>query len=124
MIKFLIKGSYTSEGVKGLLKAGGSTRKQAVEKMITDLGGKMEAFYYAFGDTDVYVIGDVPDMATATALTLKVNSTGLVSISTTILFEPEEIDKAAKYLLTIVPPEINLINTLITIKKKQKWKQQ
>ena len=96
MIKFLIKGSYTSEGVKGLLKAGGSTRKQAVEKMITDLGGKMEAFYYAFGDTDVYIIGDVPDMATATALTLKVNSTGLVSISTTILFEPEEIDKAAK----------------------------
>ena len=96
MIKFLIKGSYTSEGVKGLLKVGGTNRKQAVEKMITDLGGKMEAFYYAFGETDVYVIGDVPDVATATAVALKVNSTGLVSVTTTILFEPEEVDKATK----------------------------
>jgi len=96
MIKFLIKGSYTSEGVKGLLKAGGTTRKQAVEKMITDLGGKMEAFYYAFGDTDVYVIAEVPDTVTATAVSLNVNSTGLVSISTTILFNSEEVDKATK----------------------------
>jgi uncharacterized protein with GYD domain len=96
MIKFLIKGSYTSEGVKGLLKAGGVTRKQAVEKMINDVGGKMEAFYYAFGDTDVYVIAEVPDTTTATAVSLKVNSTGLVSVSTTILFDPEEIDKANK----------------------------
>jgi uncharacterized protein with GYD domain len=64
MIKFLIKASYTSEGVKGLLKAGGTSRKEAVEKMINDLGGKMEAFYYALGDTDVYVIAAVPDTYT------------------------------------------------------------
>ena len=96
MIKFLIKGSYTSEGVKGLLKAGGTTRKQAVEKMVKGLGGKMEAFYYAFGDTDVYVIAEVPDTVSATAIALNVNSTGLVSISTTILFDPEEVDKATK----------------------------
>jgi uncharacterized protein with GYD domain len=96
MIKFLIKGSYTSEGVKGLLKAGGTTRKQAVEKMINDVGGKMESFYYAFGDTDVYVIAEVPDTITATAVSLKVNSTGLVSVTTTILFDPEEVDKANK----------------------------
>ena len=96
MIKFLIKGSYTSEGVKGLLKAGGVSRKQAVEKMINGVGGKMEAFYYAFGDTDVYVIAEVPDTVIATAIALNVNSTGLVSVSTTILFDPKEVDKAAK----------------------------
>jgi uncharacterized protein with GYD domain len=96
MIKFLIKGSYTSEGVKGLLKVGGTNRKQAVEKMIKDLGGKMEAFYYALGDTDVYVIAEVPDTNTVTAIALTVNSIGLVSISTTILVSPEEIDKATK----------------------------
>ena len=96
MIKFLIKGSYTSEGVKGLLKVGGTNRKQAVEKMVNDLGGKIEAFYYALGDTDVYVIGEVPDTNTATAIALTVNSIGLVSISTTILVSPEEIDKATK----------------------------
>jgi uncharacterized protein with GYD domain len=91
MKKILIKASYTSEGVKGLLKVGGTSRKQAIEKMINDLGGKLEALYYAFGDTDVYVIAEVPDTTAATAV-----STGLVSTATTILISPEEIDKATK----------------------------
>ena len=64
--------------------------------MINDLGGKMEAFYYAFGDTDVYVIAEVPDMTVANAVSLNINSTGLVSISTTILINPEEVDEATK----------------------------
>ena len=96
MIKFLIKASYTSEGVKGLLKAGGTSRKQVVEKMINDLGGKMEAFYYALGDTDVYVIAELPDTNTVAAVSLTINSTGLVSVSTTILINPEEVDRASK----------------------------
>ena len=96
MVKFLIKGSYAPEGVKGLLKVGGTNRKKAVEKMINDLGGKMEAFYYAFGDTDAYVIGELPDAATVTAVGLTINSTGVVSITTTILTTPEEVDKATK----------------------------
>ncbi|MDQ6842793.1 MAG: GYD domain-containing protein [Bacteroidota bacterium] len=96
MKKFLIKASYTAEGVKGLLKVGGTNRKQAVEKMIVSLGGKMEAFYYAFGDHDVYAIGEVPDDASLAALALTINASGLVSISTTILLSPEEIDKATK----------------------------
>ena len=104
MIKFLIKGSYTSEGVKGLLKGGGTTRKEAVEKMINDVGGKVEAFYYAFGDTDVFIIAEVPDTATATAVSLKVNSSGLVSITTTLLFDPEEIDKATKITVAYRAP--------------------
>ena len=105
MTKILIKASYTSEGVKGLLKVGGSNRKQAVGKMISDLGGKMEAFYYAFGDTDVYVIAEVPDMTIAMAASLNINSTGLVSTSTTILVNPEEVDKASKISVSYRTPE-------------------
>ena len=96
MRKFLIKASYTAEGVKGLLKVGGTNRKQAVEKMLSGLGGKMEAFYYAFGDHDVYAIGEVPDDASLAAFALTINASGLVTISTTILLSPEEIDKATK----------------------------
>ncbi len=96
MIKCLIKASYTSEGVKGLLKVGGTSRKQAIEKMISDLGGKMEAFYYAFGDTDVYVIAEIPDATTATAISLNINSTGLVSTTNTMLINAEDVDKATK----------------------------
>lgn len=56
MQKFLITASYNEDGVKGLLKVGGTSRKEAVEKMITEIGGKLETFYFAFGDYDVYAI--------------------------------------------------------------------
>jgi uncharacterized protein with GYD domain len=94
MTKYLIKASYNADGVKGLLKVGGINRKQAIDKMVNDLGGKLEAFYYAFGEHDVYAICSFPDLATAAAVALTINASGLVSITTTVLMDPEEIDKA------------------------------
>ncbi len=103
MAKYLIKATYTAEGVRGLLKSGGTNRKQAIDKMVSDLGGKLETFYYAFGDHDVYAICSLPDVATAAAIALAINSSGLVTITTTVLVEPKEIDKvkeiSVKYLL-------------------------
>ncbi len=37
MAKFLITASYSAEGTKGLLKDGGSNRKDALEKVIEDM---------------------------------------------------------------------------------------
>ena len=56
----------------------------------------MEAFYYAFGEHDVYAISDLPDDVTAAAPGLRINSSGLVSITTTVLLTPEDIDNATK----------------------------
>ncbi len=61
MSKYLIKASYNANGIKGLMEEGGSPRKNAVEKTLAEMGGKMEAFYYAFGDHDVYAIFELPD---------------------------------------------------------------
>ena len=96
MPKYLFQGNYVGEGVKGLLKEGGSSRRAAVEKAAQSLGGKLEAFYYAFGDTDAYVIIDLPDNATASALALTVNSSGATVVKTTVLMTPEEVDAAVK----------------------------
>jgi uncharacterized protein with GYD domain len=96
MPKYLFQGNYIGEGVKGLLKEGGSSRRAAVEKAAQSLGGKLEAFYYAFGDTDAYVIVDLPDNATASALALTVNSSGATVVKTTVLMTPEEVDAAVK----------------------------
>ena len=68
MTKFLVKASYTPDGVKGLLKVGGTNRKDIINKLFNDLGGKMEAFYYAFGDYDVYAIGEMPDPISIAAI--------------------------------------------------------
>ncbi len=97
MARYLFQGSYSADGVKGVLKEGGSGRRAAVETAIKSLGGKLEAFYFAFGETDVYVMVDGIDNATAAAFVMGVASTGtLSSVKTTVLLTPEEIDQAAK----------------------------
>jgi len=104
MPKYLIQANYVGEGIKGLLKEGGSSRRAAVEKLVKSLGGTVEAYYYALGDTDLYVIVDVPDHASVTALVLTVTSTGTVTIKTTVLLTPEEMDEAAKKHPSYRPP--------------------
>jgi uncharacterized protein with GYD domain len=96
MAKYLIRANYVGNGVMGLVKEGGSKRRAAVEKLFAAVGGRMEAFYYAFGETDLFVIGDVPDNVSAAALSLAVNSTGAATTTLTVLMTAEEMDAAAK----------------------------
>jgi uncharacterized protein with GYD domain len=96
MPKYLCQVSYTAEGTKGLLKDGGTKRRAAVEEMTKALGGKVEAFYYAFGESDALVIVDVPDHVSAAAISLAVNASGAVKLKTTVLLTPEEMDAATK----------------------------
>jgi len=96
MAKYLIKASYGAEGTRGLIKEGGSARRDAVKKLVEGLGGKLDAFYYAYGDVDAYVILDVPNVTDGLALGLAVNASGAVHLTTTPLITPEEIDAAAK----------------------------
>jgi uncharacterized protein with GYD domain len=104
MPKFLIDASYTSEGVKGVQSSGGSARVEAVTKAVEGLGGKLECFYFAFGDRDVYTVIDVPDNESAVALAIAVGASGLVNIRTTPLLTPEEVDAAAQKSVSYTPP--------------------
>jgi uncharacterized protein with GYD domain len=104
MAKYLIAASYTAEGAKGVLKEGGTKRRQVVEQAIKSAGGKLEALYFAFGDHDVYAIFDAPDHATAAATSVVVNSTGGVHLKTIVLLSPEEMDQAVKKSVTYHAP--------------------
>ena len=104
MPKFMVQATYTVEGAKGLLKDGGSKRRAAVEKMIAGIGGKLEGFYFAFGAADAVVIVDLPDAASAAAVSLAISATGAVTSSTTVLLTPEEIDAAAKKQVAYMRP--------------------
>ena len=96
MPKFMVKASYTAEGARGLLKEGGTGRRAAAQKVIEGLGGKVEAFYFAYGEHDAYVIADFPDATACLAVSLAVNASGGVRLSTIPLITPEEIDAACK----------------------------
>ena len=58
--------------------------------MLKSLGGRLEGFYFAFGENDVYVIFDVPDNSTAAAISLTVAGTGTIRMKTVLLLTPEE----------------------------------
>jgi|SRR5712691_5162870 len=96
MARFLITGSYTTDGTKGLLLEGGSGRKAAVQKALEAMGGKLEAIYYAYGETDVIAIVDVPDTVSGLALSLAANASGTIKVTTTPLITVEEMDKACQ----------------------------
>ncbi len=104
MPKYLFQGSYIGEGLKGLLKEGGSKRRETVEKAVNGMGGSLEGFYYAFGDDDVYAVADLPDNVSSAALALLINASGAVRIKTTVLMTPEEVDQAAKVSIDYRPP--------------------
>jgi uncharacterized protein with GYD domain len=104
MAKYLFQASYTSEGTKGLIKDGGTGRKNAVEQLIKSAGGKLESVYFAFGEDDVILIADFPDAVSAAAVSLTVGVSGAVRIKTTPLLTAEEIDEASKKSLKYRPP--------------------
>jgi len=96
MPKYLVQASYVGDGVHGLRQEGGSARRAVVEKACSSVGGKLDVFYYAFGDTDVVTIMDLPDNVTAAGVALLVAASGKVDIRTTVLLTPEEVDAAVK----------------------------
>ncbi len=104
MAKYLFRAHYVGQGLEGLLKEGGSARREAAAKVISSVGGKLECFYFAFGEDDVIGIFDVPDATTAAAVSLAVNASGTLASTLTPLITPEEVDVAAKKRVAFRPP--------------------
>jgi uncharacterized protein with GYD domain len=96
MAKYLWQVSYTVDGIKGLRKEGGSSRVATIRKLIDSHGGKLESFNFAFGDSDVYVIAELPGNVEASAVSLAIGASGAASIKTIVLLSAEEVDAATK----------------------------
>jgi uncharacterized protein with GYD domain len=105
MPKYLIVASYSPEGVKGVMKGGGTARSDAVRAAVQSLGGTMESFYFAFGNDDVFVTADMPDNAAAASIALAVSATGLLTAArVVVLLTPGEVDEAVKRQVSYAPP--------------------
>ena len=104
MPKYMIQASYVGEGLKGLLKEGGSKRRETVAQVIEGMGGTLESFYYAFGDYDVVGVAEMPDNASSAAFSMMLNASGVINAKTTVLLTPEEIDQATKKTVDYRPP--------------------
>ncbi len=100
MAKFLLTANYTQSGMQGLLQEGGSKRREALTQTIEGVGGSLESFYYAVGDTDLFMIADLPDQETAVAVSMIINSAGVLELTFTELIEPESVDAASRKTVT------------------------
>jgi uncharacterized protein with GYD domain len=104
MASFLVQFSYTEQGVKGLLKEGGAKRREATEQLIKSLGGKLVAYYFAFGEYDGVAIIEGMENVDVAAAGLIVAASGAAKTKTTVLLSPEEIDRATKKNVTFRAP--------------------
>ncbi len=104
MPKYLFAATYSAEGMKGLLREGGSSRESMIADIAKNLDGSLEAFYYAFGKNDVYSIVDLPDNVHAAAMATHISAGGMVHCEVTVLLTPEELDKAARTKMYFRPP--------------------
>jgi uncharacterized protein with GYD domain len=104
MRKYLFSGTYTPKGLKGLIEEGGSSRIEAAKKSLASMGGTLETFYYALGEKDFYIIVNLPDDATAVAVTMAGCISETFSIKSTVLLTPAEMDEAVKKRPNFRPP--------------------
>ena len=104
MPKYLFYGAYTAEGYQGLMEEGGSSRIEAAKQALGSVGGSLEAFYFSFSEKDFYIIVDLPDNVTTTAVTLAGNTSGTFIINGVPLITPEELDEAIKKSVNFRPP--------------------
>ena len=104
MPKYMIKVSYTAEGIKGVLKDGGTARRRAADAALKSAGGSLDELYFAFGEDDAYAICTAPDNTSVAAAAMAISATGLLKITTVVLLTAEEIDQAAKKTVNYTPP--------------------
>jgi uncharacterized protein with GYD domain len=104
MGKYLFQISYTDIGHQGILKEGGTSWQKTVETAVRSLDGWLEAFYFSFGETDIFVIADLPDHVSAATFSLIATSAGAARIKTTVLISPAEIDLATKKTVSYHDP--------------------
>ena len=96
MPKYMLRVNYTADGARGLIQDGGSKRRAVAQRAAESVGGKVESFHFAFGDTDAYVVAELPDAASAASIALTVSASGGATVQTTVLMTPEEVDAAAR----------------------------
>jgi uncharacterized protein with GYD domain len=94
MAHYLFMADYTDAGLAGLMKEGAAGRTKAIEEFAKSLGGEVEAMYWSFGKSDVVVIAELPDNASAAAFSTTVAAAGVAGIKTTVLLTASEVDKA------------------------------
>jgi uncharacterized protein with GYD domain len=96
MATYMCQGSYTPEAWAAML-AHPVDRTDVVRPVIEKMGGKLVNAWFAFGDSDIFVIAEMPSNVEAAALALTIAAGGAFkSMKTTPLMSVAEGIEAMK----------------------------
>jgi uncharacterized protein with GYD domain len=105
--KYITFFSYSVDAINAMLHHP-IDRSAAATAMIEALGGTLEAFYWMQGHHDAFVISELPDGVSSSALAAAVAGTGAINdVETHEIFDQEQqtaIVKAAKLALEAYTP--------------------
>ena len=87
---YMIQARFTSEAWEALYTSS-VDRRQVLSKMLEDAGGRLIDYYFSFGDSDVIVITEAPDNATAASAVIAIARSGAVTeVKTTVLMSYDD----------------------------------
>jgi uncharacterized protein with GYD domain len=93
---FLGRFRYSSDAMKAMM-ANPQDRSAAAREVADSLGGKLEGFWFAFGEYDGVYLMDAPDHASAAAVAMAIGSSGAISdVETTVLLDMDEAQEAMR----------------------------
>jgi len=104
MPKYLFEITYTESGLQGVLKEGGYKQREVIENAIKSLNGWLEVVYFSFGETDLFVVAELPDNVSASSFSMIASSAGQARVKTIVLLSPDEIERASKKTINYHPP--------------------
>jgi uncharacterized protein with GYD domain len=91
MATFITLANFTDQGIKGVKDS--PKRAEAFKAMAAKAGMSVKSVYWTLGHSDLVVVVEAPDAATATSLNLAVASLGNVRTETLTAFSAEEFGR-------------------------------
>jgi uncharacterized protein with GYD domain len=103
--RYLVRAVLTTEGLKSLQKQSPTALKAAVAKFDESVGGKLEFWYFDYGESTAYSIVDFPDEIAAATAQAAANAGGFARVTFRPVLSAEELDKAVAKLGTMRVPQ-------------------
>jgi uncharacterized protein with GYD domain len=92
--RYLVRAVLTAEGLKNLQKQPPTALKAGVVKFVESVGGKLEFWFFDYGESTAYSVIDYPDEIAAATAQLSTNAAGFAHVTIRPLLTAEEMDKA------------------------------
>jgi uncharacterized protein with GYD domain len=103
--RYLFSAAFTIDGMKNLQKQSPTAFKAGVAKFFESVGGKLESWYFDYGESTAYGFVDYPDEMAAATAQASVNAAGFARVTYRPVLSAEDADKAFARSAATRPPQ-------------------